>query len=1349
MTDQKGPTGRSGPLDRPSAWEWLAAHKHPQLLPTPWLSDTELEDFVEVLLFSERVLGRTVRHVQHVERWGVPGDKQDGIDFFGRFSDGTPAAWQVKQLEKLTRGAVRDAVRAATFDKADELFLVFGGMATVEARKEMLAYPNWTLLDRRTLTEMLRILPTQTQHDIVERFWGAEVRRQFVAAPGDAMVSFDHFRISRQNPAAVINDLGQLAGREDELVRLARALNQSHDGTPQIVVISGPGGRGKTRLWNEALRAEITRDPSRVISCLAPNWTFDSTAMSDLRPDASIVVIDDAHNDPSALDPLLAFARNHSGLQIILTTRPSGLPSIQGAIARALFAPDEQTLISLDELSLSTARKLVTGLTSDIDLDFGLRNYLAEQARHSPHIAVILTNLIRRGQISGSIAVSANLRRVVLSRYQEVMVPSGFEGFDRDTIHRVIATYACIQPDTNQSPAERARIANFCGLSEIHLARLTRQLIDRGVILDTDGQFRVVPDVLADQIVEDAAVSEHFDTGFVSDLWRTFGPNHYRRLAVTLGELDWRVAQRGGPAVMLTVWEAIRARLASPHPSVLTRELDQIAPLAETQPAALVAALEEVRIRLDRDDAHQVSEVHDPHDADEQIYRRVWPGSRHIGRSDVRAKLPRLYSRAAINDSSILETVVDALLALACVDSRPPHSHPEHPRRVLSDELSNLATLPDLSYPTRIVARVKDFVSAHTDAEAVVALSALKPLLAKEELETIQSALHQLSFKPHLISATAMRPVRDQIRAILLDEASSGSLRRAGAAIELLREALRAPHGYFGNAVSTDAVLAWEDDDLATLNTLAQTAARTRYATIRRTVRDAIDWNAEHAQSLLVQHAALSLQYELDLSDDLRDALADRVVGSPWKLVGERLDRVPDLVELKTQRDARRAEAEALTDPEQSESRQAAASARVDAKRAGISTVNNALARSLLALGEATEIVALVGDVSAEARELGKQPSFRGVWQAIGDLDAAIVPDLVRMIVSAAKDHPLDQDLPVLITLWSDSAMGDTLAWAISAAASSRTGVRLALAAFIDSVPWTQHHEAFLGIWRTGIADPDIDVATSYLGSSGWYLHSNPQEAAETLLAYNVPRRAAANALMGAWRYDHDTDQMGRDKATHSALLSIAARAGLNDFIAQEVVATAARAHPQLALDFLLDTTRKGEELPDDVHDLHAVFEEQVDALSDWLIDHLHSADDLGNVVAAALNNRLTPDQAASLTSRVPSLLPNELITFVRALGSLKLWVPANLALADACVNRAKTGDVLDDVLPELRRGMRLSAWGWVGNESSELNAARDACAAAAEKATSPHLRTQLSQAAEWFQHTIDELRDREQEEDW
>jgi len=1338
------------PPQAESAWDWLLADRHPKLLPTPWLHDSELEDLVEALLFSERLLGSETRRVQHIERWGVSGDKQDGIDFFGRFNDGTPAAWQVKQLRKLSRADVQEAVKAMTFEKANELYLVYGGIATIQARKEVLEHDGWTLIDRRTLTEMLRLLPTHAQQDIIQRFWGPEVRRHFVTAPGDTLIPFEQFRITRLNSDALLNDCGELAGRGFELAEISRAIEFADMKTPQLLVLNGPGGRGKTRLLVEALTAETQRDPSRAIFCVSPGRVFDAAAMKELTFDTGILVVDDAHNDPPALDPLFALVRNQPNLKLILCTRPSGLPAIRGAMARASFGPDEDLVLNIGELDIKSARKLVKGLTSSISVNFGLRNYIAEQARHSPHVAVILTNLIRKGQISGSIAGNGNLRRVVLARYQEVMIPEDFGALDPDAVHRTIATYACLQPETAAIEDSRAKLAAFCGLSVIQLAQLTRQLIDRGVVLDQEGRLRVVPDVLADQIVEDVAVVEFLDTGFVAELWNTFGPDYYQRLAITLGELDWRIAQRRGPAIMSPVWEAIREKLNSPCPSTLVRELERIAPLAATQPVALVDALETVRLRLDRDDASQMPELDDPEDEDDEIYRIVWPHSRFTTRADVRAKLPKLYGRAAIHESKTLETAVNALLTLACADLRPSHSHPEHARRVLSDDLSNLAVLPDLTYPGRIVNCVKEFCSSHDDAKAVVALSALKPLLAKEELETTQSALYEVSFKAHLISQSAMRPVRDQIRSLLLEEGVSSSLERTGVAIDLLHKALQAPHGYFGATVNADAVLSWENDDLASLSSLKSIAERTQFVTIRRSIRNAITWTAEHAESLPLQHAALSLQYLLDFYTDIRECLADRVMGSHWKPISAKLAYLPTMEELRKQRDCRRDDAKQLTEDQKAKAQQRILTGQSGSRRDQILIVDEKLAYRLLDFGDSSEIVELLGEVTAEARQLGKDPSFRGVWQAILQIEPALAPELVTSISCSKDTHPLDPDLPVLLSRWSHNDLNSTLTWAEDAVRTGRNGVKFALASFIGASSWAKNEGAFTRIWREGSEDSDPRVSEAFLGNSGWYLDTNPIQASAVLLAHELTSRIAANALTGAWRFGHDVAPIQRDETEQSALLSIAARAGLDDFVAQEVVTAAAYTHPELVLDFLFEHVRRGVTLPTDIRELGDAFDKHVVALSNWLADHLQEdAANLGLTLRAALNDQLTSIQALALSTRVPELTPKELITLVRLLASLRLWVPSNLELASLCASQADGNGVLEQVLPELRRGMSLSAWGWVGSESEELTAARDACVAAMDATGSSHLREQLSQSADWFQHVLDELRGRERDEDW
>jgi hypothetical protein len=169
---------------------------------------------------------------------------------------------------------------------------------------------------------MVRLLPAHAQRELIERFWGPEVRRLFLSAPGDAFVSLGVFKSDRLNPDSLMNDLGPLAGRETELTSLSDAMDRNSDGFRQIVVVTGPGGRGKSRLVVEALAAQQELDPTIPIFCLSAQHTFDAAAMNELRGVPSIVFIDDAHNDPSALAPLLAAVRNQPDIQVILPPDP-------------------------------------------------------------------------------------------------------------------------------------------------------------------------------------------------------------------------------------------------------------------------------------------------------------------------------------------------------------------------------------------------------------------------------------------------------------------------------------------------------------------------------------------------------------------------------------------------------------------------------------------------------------------------------------------------------------------------------------------------------------------------------------------------------------------------------------------------------------------------------------------------------------------------------------------------------------------------------------------------------------------------------------------------------------------
>jgi hypothetical protein len=89
--------------------------KNPMLVPTPSLTPDEFEDFTERLLSAHRFCAKPLGRVTRVERWGRRGDKQDGIDFEGEFSDGATACWQCKRYDKLTVSRVRKTVKKCTF----------------------------------------------------------------------------------------------------------------------------------------------------------------------------------------------------------------------------------------------------------------------------------------------------------------------------------------------------------------------------------------------------------------------------------------------------------------------------------------------------------------------------------------------------------------------------------------------------------------------------------------------------------------------------------------------------------------------------------------------------------------------------------------------------------------------------------------------------------------------------------------------------------------------------------------------------------------------------------------------------------------------------------------------------------------------------------------------------------------------------------------------------------------------------------------------------------------------------------------------------------------------------------
>lgn len=878
-------------------------------------------------------------------------------------------------------------------------------------------------------------------------------------------------------------------------------------------------------------------------------------------------------------------------------------------------------------------------------------------------------------------------------------------------------------------------------MTVISLSRMVRVLTDRGILHAEGDALRVVPDVLADQYTEVTAVEEGYDTGFVAELWQAFGQDYRRRLVLSLGELDWRLGRIGGPNIMAVVWEDLRHRLSSPNCSHLCEELGHLDQLAATQPSVLVNVLDELRLRLDREEAAGLVAAEEPEEA-ELVWRYKL---RPRNRDSVRALMPALYGRAAAHLPEVLEQVLDALWSLRLAEDRTAHAQQDRTKDIITQKLLNLAVLPHASFPKRVVAWATTRTETMTPTiRGTTPLVMLKPLLAKEELETVQPSLRKLEFRPHLISATAMRTVRDQIRQLLTTRGQSDDLRLAGAAVELLGHALTEPHGYFNNTVPKETILSWEDDDLATVRALDHVATTTRSAVIRRLIRSKVAWSAEYATSALVQHAAIVLAARMDALDDVEDQMAELIAGGTLTRITERYASVPTLAALSEARSADEEHTQHLSDQERQDDRTTRTRSKVTARREAADRRMKAVTLALINRLDANEILAILNSVARDikAAEPSARLTLRGFWQEMSPHAPHFFATAVRAIATD-QPGPLDDELGTLITQWLHHEPTGCMSWLETAGGSGRTETRLAIARAVSAHEWQGGQLPDLrAIWSRGIDDENPIVAQAFLASAGGYLRQDSEHAAPFLMQHDISQFAACSALDEASRYEGQEFGAALRPDQAAAMLPLITAAGFTEASPAGILTGIATTQPRLVLGHLLTCAQAGTALPDNIDGLSLAFEENAESLATWVISQLSKVDPilLGDVVTTATNGRLTERQAQAFRRTIASLDGDDLVTLCHTLNDLTTWVVRQPQLAEAIMVRARETGVDRKTREVLLRGARLAGWGSTNGVSDELNQALAQAEQALSSTSDIDLRQIYIAARDQFKTRIDAL---------
>lgn len=810
-------------------------------------------------------LFRFLRGATEVHRYGGSGHAQHGIDLVVERPDGVTEVVQCKRHQRFGPSKVRQAVEATEFEADRYLLLLARDTASPSARDEMRRHHGWQLWDAEDVADAIRYeLDPADAIRLVDTYF-PNSRESFlgVPSPGPWIVPEEFFRPFQSS--GVFHHERPLVGRH-ETVRGVCNWVDSEDSLPVGLVV-GRGGIGKTRLLREV--AEVLQYERGVpVRFLATAMEVTPASLEVLPRGRLALVIDDAHDRSDLSGVLHSVIRERPECRVLLALRPYGVPNLDSAV-RALGLPRmDVPMWELGDLTIEEAE----GLARSIVHDSQRAVRLASLTRDCPLITVLGAELIQRGSLdSGHIEAATDIRSQVLSAFREALTGKGAHR-PSDLRETVLDLIALLQPLRTDAEDFRQLVTDAVDTPWDRVVRELRDLEATGILLRRGNSLRIVPDLLGDAILADAAFDQAGNsTGLAERVFIGAGDAGPRQHAfVNMIRVDWQVRDRreldASPAGLM--WRTLRDEFRYAGVRGRKRLLQLVARVSAFAPSE---SLDLVRWAINNPTS-TVEELDQPYAA----------LLGQIDYSDVLHELPPILRGVAYTFAHLPE-ICDLLWELAIEDDRPPNQHPQHALRVLQDLAEYQPGKPS-AYNEVVLERAEQWLERGLSSEIYSPFDVLDPLLATEGADR-QWSHSAITFQPFALRLEAVRPLRDQVIELALGEVVGGDLGRAVRATQTIGNALRGPAGLFGRAIPSDERERWDGVFVETLIWLQGELTNADLdPVVWSAMRAALNWHLRWSESRTrsAAEAVMALAPQ-SLEHHLTEALLDS-----W---GERFDR--------------------------------------------------------------------------------------------------------------------------------------------------------------------------------------------------------------------------------------------------------------------------------------------------------------------------------------------------------------------------------------------------------------------------------------------------------------------------
>ena len=708
-------------------------------------------------------------------RNGGPGHRQDGADVIVRTPSGELVAIQCKQAKEFGSARVREVVNGMRL-RASRYYLYLSRTASPAARREMAEHPGWQVRDANDLSADVRYLDDQDAAvRLVETYFGGTYRELFLGFPdpGPWLTSADFFR--PETSGRIYTHDWTLVGRAAELRNLTTFLE---DHERAIAIIVGRGGIGKSRLLREFAHSAEQQGEAVQVRFLARNAAVGPRDFESLPTGGQIVVvIDDAHDRSGLSEAIRGIRRTRPDAKIILSLRPQGRGQLRADLRGIGLHQSDVHEWSLEDLKSAAAEALAAEALGP-NASPALSQQLAVMAPDCPLLIVVGGALIERGQLDPArLASGAAFREEILTAFRDTVAVPG-PATDPDVRQEVLKAVAALQPFHIDQPAFRSALSELAGRPFDQLMPHIRRLEEAGVLIRRGNSLRIIPDLLGDIVLSEAAVDipSGMSTDYLDRVLSCAEDDCLLHIFANASRVDWQVRTGfpANPSLVESLWPIVTSRFRGGDIMTRLRLLEVLRQVAFFQPSA---AIELVRWAMD----NPASATEDSAD----LGRR---GHEHGNRLTLEA-LSGVLENAAYNREH-LRTAADLLWELAERDSRPPNQHPGHPIRILQGLIEyNLAKTADF-HDLIIDAAVGWLHKTHTEDWLYSPFEVLKPLLATAVMAFIPDGL-SIRIRTYAVTAAVVRGLRDRVLDLAFAEARSRDPRRAVEAMRAIDASIR------------------------------------------------------------------------------------------------------------------------------------------------------------------------------------------------------------------------------------------------------------------------------------------------------------------------------------------------------------------------------------------------------------------------------------------------------------------------------------------------------------------------------------------------------------------------------